>query len=215
MRTRRPWCQTGVPAGIAIAGALLLPLAVWIGWQAAVLATAGVCLLIAIGLQPCRRELDSNRNPRQKLAFGDVKETVYFVLRQPALRSMALAAFVFVGLQAIFTNFTVVYLYEELNYTAVQAGAVLGLTTLVAVPARIFWGVMASTVISARLLLGILKFFWMKQLNRLNAPVKLNGGLQEGSLRSGGDACRIRELPGYSIIQLSAARSCSGSSYRR
>ena len=148
--------QTGVPAGIAIAGALLLPLAVWIGWQAAVLAAAGVCLLIAIGLQPCCRELDSNRNPRQKLAFGDVKGTVYFVLRQPALRSMALAAFVFVGLQAIFTNFTVVYLYEELNYTAVQAGAVLGLTTLVAVPARIFWGVMASTVISARLLLGIL-----------------------------------------------------------
>ena len=148
--------QTGVPAGIAIAGALLLPLAAWIGWQAAVLATAGVCLLIAVGLQPCRRELDSNRNPRQKLSFGDVKETVYFVLRQPALRSMAMAAFVFVGLQAIFTNFTVVYLYEELNYTAVQAGAVLGLTTLVAVPARIFWGVMASTVISARLLLGIL-----------------------------------------------------------
>ncbi|MFP6708971.1 MAG: MFS transporter [Alphaproteobacteria bacterium] len=148
--------QTGVPAGIAIAGALVLPLAVWIGWQAAVLATAGVCLVIALGLQLCRREFDRDRKPDQKLAFGDVKETVRTVLREPGLRTMALAAFVFVGLQAIFTNFTVVYLYEELHYTAVRAGAVLGLTTLVAVPARIFWGVVASTVLPARPLLGIL-----------------------------------------------------------
>ena len=148
--------QTGVPAGIAVAGALLLPLAVWIGWRAAILAAAGVCLLNAISLQLCRREFDSIRNPLQELAFGDVRETVYFVFRQPALRTLAVAAFVFVGLQAIFTNFTVIYLYEELKYTAVQAGTVIGLTTLVAIPARIFWGVMASTMISARSLLGVL-----------------------------------------------------------
>ena len=146
--------QTGVPAGIAIAGVLLLPLAVWIGWRAAILAAAGVCLLIAISLQLCRREFDSIRNPLQELAFGDVRETVYFVFRQPALRTLAVAAFVFVGLQAIFTNFTVIYLYEELKYTAVQAGTVIGLTTLVAIPARIFWGVMASTMISAKVLFG-------------------------------------------------------------
>ena len=148
--------QTGVPAGIAIVGVLLLPLAVWIGWRVAILAAAGVCLLIAISLQLCRREFDSIRNPLQELAFGDVRETVYFVFRQPALRTLAVAAFVFVGLQAIFTNFTVIYLYEELKYTAVQAGTVIGLTTLVAIPARIFWGVMASTMISARSLLGVL-----------------------------------------------------------
>jgi MFS family permease len=148
--------QTGVPAGIAIAGALVLPLSVWIGWQSALLVTAGICLVIAAGLQPCRREFDRDRNPEQKLAFGDVKETVRAVLQQPALRAMAMAAFVFVGLQAIFTNFTVVYLYEELHYTAVEAGAILGLTTLVAVPARIFWGLVASTIMPARPLLGLL-----------------------------------------------------------
>jgi MFS family permease len=148
--------QTGVPAGIAIAGALIVPLAVWIGWQAAVLVTAGICLVIALGLQLCRREFDRDRKPDQKLAFGDVRETVSAVWRTPGLRTMAMAAFVFVGLQAIFTNFTVVYLYEELHYTAVEAGAVLGLTTLVAVPARIFWGVVASTVLPARPLLAIL-----------------------------------------------------------
>ncbi len=148
--------QTGVPAGIAIAGTLVLPLSVWIGWQHAVLVVAGFCLLIVLGLMPCRREFDRNRRPEQKLAFADLGETIRAVLQDPALRGMALAAFVFVGLQSIFTNFTVVYLYEELNYSAVEAGAVLGLTTLVAVPARIFWGIIASTLVPARLLLGIL-----------------------------------------------------------
>jgi MFS family permease len=148
--------QTGVPAGIAIAGVVILPLSEWIGWQQAALAVAALCLLIAVGLAPCRQVFDRNRNPEQKLAFADLKDTVQAVLRDPVLRGMALAAFVFVGLQSIFTNFTVVYLYEELNYSAVEAGAVLGLTTLVAVPARIFWGVVASTVVPARLLLGVL-----------------------------------------------------------
>ncbi|MBT4042054.1 MAG: MFS transporter, partial [Rhodospirillaceae bacterium] len=148
--------QTGVPAGIAIAGALVLPLSVWLGWQNAILAVAGLCLAIALGLQPCRRAFDGNRQPGQKLAFGDLKETVRNVLADPTLRTMALAAFIFVGLQSIFTNFTVVYLYEELHYSLVEAGAILGLSTLVAVPARIFWGVVAATLVPARPLLGIL-----------------------------------------------------------
>ncbi len=148
--------QTGVPAGIAIAGALILPLSVWIGWQQALAVVAGTCLLIALGLAPCRATFDRDRRPEQKLAFGDLKETLLSVWRQPTLRAMAMAAFVFVGLQSIFTNFTVVYLYEQLNYSAVEAGAILGLSTLIAVPARIFWGVVASTLVPARILLALL-----------------------------------------------------------
>lgn len=148
--------QTGVPAGIAIAGALVLPLSVWIGWQQALIVVAVLCQLIALGLEPCRQTFDRDRRPEQKLAFGDMYETIRSVLREPALRAMAMAAFVFVGLQSIFVNFTVVYLYEQMNYPAVEAGAILGLSTLVAVPARIFWGIVASTLVPARLLLGLL-----------------------------------------------------------
>ncbi|MDP6709189.1 MAG: MFS transporter [Alphaproteobacteria bacterium] len=151
--------QTGVPAGIAIAGGLVLPLAVWIGWQWAAVVVAMLCALITIGLEPCRKAFDAERKPDQKLAFGDLWETLYAVLNEPALRAMAMAAFAFVGLQSIFVNFTVVYLYEELSYTAVTAGAILSLATLVAVPARIFWGVVASTLVPPRVLLGILALF--------------------------------------------------------
>ena len=91
--------QTGVPAGIAIAGALILPLSAWIGWQQALFVVAGTCLLIAVGLASCRATFDRDRRPAQKLAFGDLKETLLSVWGQPALRAMALAAFVFVMLR--------------------------------------------------------------------------------------------------------------------
>lgn len=148
--------QSGVPAGIAIAGGLVVPLAAAVGWQRAALAVALVCVLIAFGLQPCRRAFDAERKRDHRFSFGDVRVTVYAVLNEPTLRTMAIAAFAFVGLQSIFTNFTVVYLYEALHYSAVEAGAILSIGTLVAVPARILWGVVASTLVPARLLLAIL-----------------------------------------------------------
>lgn len=148
--------QSGVPAGIAIAGGLVVPLATALGWHVALLVVAGFCAVIGIGLQPCRRPFDRDRRRQQKLSFGDVRITVYSVLNEPTLRTMAMAAFAFVGLQSIFTNYTVVYLYEELDYSAVDAGAILSIGTLVAVPARILWGVVASTLVPASLLLAIL-----------------------------------------------------------
>jgi MFS family permease len=148
--------QSGVPAGIAIAGGLVVPLAETAGWQAAALAVAVLCALIALGLEPCRKAFDADRRPAQKLSFGDLRATVYMALHDPALRVMSLAAFAFVGLQSIFTNYTVVYLYEEVGYSAIEAGAILSIGTLVAVPARILWGVVASTLVPARPLLGVL-----------------------------------------------------------
>jgi len=148
--------QSGVPAGIAIAGGLVVPFAESIGWQGASLAVGLLCALIAVGLEPCRKGFDADRRPGQKLALGDLRATVYMVLHDPALRIMALAAFAFVGLQSIFTNYTVVYLYEEVGYSAVEAGAILSIGTLVAVPARILWGVVASTLVPSRPLLGAL-----------------------------------------------------------
>ena len=148
--------QSGVPAGIAISGGLVVPFAESIGWQGASLAVGLLCALIAVGLEPCRKGFDADRRPGQKLALGDLRATVYMVLHDPALRIMALAAFAFVGLQSIFTNYTVVYLYEEVGYSAVEAGAILSIGTLVAVPARVLWGVVASTLVPSRPLLGAL-----------------------------------------------------------
>ena len=146
--------QSGVPAGVAIAGLVLTPIAVAFGWRAAVLALAVLCLLIAVLLQPVRAEFDSERDPRARPHLGDFVITVREVLAEKELRALAMGAFCFVGMQSIYMNFTITYLHEEMGYDLTEAGSTMGLATMLAVPARVFWGWLGSTYVRPRHLLA-------------------------------------------------------------
>ena len=148
--------QTGTPAGVALSGLILAPIAVAFGWRGAILGLALLCIGIAILLQPVREEFDRDRDPKARPYWRDFITNVRDVLGQLERRVMAMAAFCFVGMQSIYTNFTITYLYEDLNYTLEEAGQVLGLATLLAIPARIFWGWVGSALIQPRALLAAL-----------------------------------------------------------
>ena len=148
--------QTGVPAGVVIASFAAPALALAFGWRAAAVVLGSVCILIALGLQPFRREFDADRRPDHPLTFGSISETFFLVIREPALRLLAGSAFAFIGLQAIYTNFTVVYLTERLGFTLAEAGTALGIATITAVPGRILWGWVGSTLVPPQLLLCLL-----------------------------------------------------------
>ena len=148
--------QTGVPAGVALASFAAPALAEAYGWRTAGLVLAVIALFIAVALQPCRRHFDAERKPSHSIKLAGLKETFLGVLGTPALRALATAAFAFIGLQAVFTSFTVVYLAEELGYSLTAAGAALGFATLIAAPGRIIWGWVSSTWISPNsLLIGL------------------------------------------------------------
>ena len=72
--------QAGVPAGVAIAGFALAPLAVAFGWRWAAAALAVVCVLIGVLLQPLRAEFDRDRDPRVVPRIGDFAASVRDVL---------------------------------------------------------------------------------------------------------------------------------------
>jgi len=145
--------QTGVPAGVVLVSFLVPLITTHYGWRAAGLFFAGLCLLIAVALQPCRKTFDQNRQPDYPLRFSSLADTFLAVLRVPGLRMLAIAAFAFIGLQSIFLNFSVVYLAEELGYELSVAGAALGTATLIALPGRVFWGWVSSVWIKPRTLL--------------------------------------------------------------
>ena len=148
--------QTGVPAGVAISGLILAPLAVAFGWRGTALGLAALCLAIAVLLQPLRARFDGDRDPRARLRLRDFVHSIRDVLGQPERRALAIGAFTFVGMQAIYTSFTITYLYEELDLSLADAGRILGLATILAVPARVFWGWIGSTLVRPRSLLAAL-----------------------------------------------------------
>jgi nitrate/nitrite transporter NarK len=148
--------QTGVPVGLMLAGVVAPALVVAGGWQLALLVIAGLCLLTVVALQPLRARFDIDRNPAQPLSPADIRANVASVLRDPALRAMCVAMFSFVGLQSLFTGFFVLYLVRGLGYDLERAGLVFAIAVAVAVPARIFWGWLASHLVKPATLLALL-----------------------------------------------------------
>jgi predicted MFS family arabinose efflux permease len=170
--------QTGVPVGVMLTGLILPPLAVAFGWGVASVAAGIACCLFGLLLQPIRARYDNDRVPNQPLHWGDAMGTLARVLRDASLRPMAAAGFAFIGLQAVFTTFTVTYLVEVVGQSVETAGSVFGLAMTVAIPARIVWGYIASGRLAPRVLLagfGLSMFVAVAAMGLMTAAWPLAG----------------------------------------
>ncbi|MAH83557.1 MAG: hypothetical protein CBB68_04245 [Rhodospirillaceae bacterium TMED8] len=163
--------QTGVPVGSLIGG-LLIPFLLTISFYSATFktpvhldaygtafVTGLIVYLVAISLQPIREHFDADRDSSIRLTFSGVSETMKFVLSHPQLRDISLGAFAFGGLQSIFAGFFILFLIDGLGYTETEAGSAFAISAFTAVGARIFWGYLGSTLLSARSILGTLGIF--------------------------------------------------------
>lgn len=136
--------QTGVPAGVALGGALLPALALGLGWRYAFMAVALVGVLAALSAQPIRAALDDDREPAWPLTLANVLSPLQTVIRTPALRQLSVLSLLYAAMQVSMTSFLVVYLTEALHWSLVAAGLALTLTTLGGVVGRIAWGALAD-----------------------------------------------------------------------
>jgi nitrate/nitrite transporter NarK len=143
--------QTGVPAGGALAGALVpVVLAVagvaWSQTQIAVLCLVGIALA-----QMLRTELDLGRDPKSRApALAQLTRPIRFVLANDRLRRLALCTLVFSAVQVCLTSYLVSFLTKDLTWTLVAAGLALAVTNIAGVCGRIVWGVLADRTGSAR-----------------------------------------------------------------
>ena len=148
--------QTGVPAGAALAGALLPALLLVAGWRPALLAVAALGVVVALAAQPVRGNLDADRDPKRPLTFAGVFAPLRQVVAHPRLRDLALLGFFYAAAQVSLVSFLVVYLAEAHGRSLVTAGAALSVTTLGGVAGRIAWGIVADrTRAPARVLAGL------------------------------------------------------------
>jgi len=148
--------QTGVPAGAALAGALLPATALALGWQSAfwLIAMSGIC--IAIVAQSARATLDTEHTPGRSLNVSAVLAPLKRVLGTPALRELAITAFVYAALQVCLMSFLVVYLTETLSFSLVAAGFALTAANLGGIIGRIAWGAVADGYVAPRVLLALI-----------------------------------------------------------
>lgn len=136
--------QTGVPAGTALAGALMPGLALLVGWRGAFVGLALVGLLVVAAAETTRKALDRRHAVDTPFSLRSLVAPLRIVARTPALREMVLVGFTFAAVQVSLTSFLVIYVNEVLQWSLVTAGLALTCATTAAVAGRIFWGIVAD-----------------------------------------------------------------------
>lgn len=149
--------QTGVPVGGMLAGLLVPSMDMWMGWQAAVLMVALLCVVCALAVSPLRAQLDEDRNPtiRPSLVKSFI-EPIKLVFAQRSLRILAAVSFLFAITQLSLTTYLVTFLYEDLGWGLVAAGLALTVAQAAGVGGRILWGWVADNWLgSGYMLIGV------------------------------------------------------------
>jgi MFS family permease len=148
--------QTGVPAGGALAGALVPVLILAFGWQWGAVAIGGACLALALAIGAVRGRYDLDLDPRAPVSLRSALAPVRLALREPRLRQMCIAGFVYGGVQITLVTYLVTFLVESFGLSLVLAGLVMAVAQVASVTGRIVWGVLADRAFRRRTMLGLL-----------------------------------------------------------
>lgn len=147
--------QTGVPLGGIVAGLTLPTVALVVGWQAALVVAAALCVALCLLMIAVRRRWDDDRNPNAPIS-GNLFSSVQMIWRSPPLRALSLAGFCFGAVQLSLMTFAVTMLVQEVGFSLIEAGAALSLIQASGVSGRLFWGWLADRWQNALLVLIVI-----------------------------------------------------------
>lgn len=148
--------QTGVPAGAALAGALLPALALAVGWRFAFLAVAAIGIAVVVAAEPTRRALDRRNPGRKVLSLSAILAPLRLILRTPSILKLSLTGCAFAAVQTCLSSFLVVYFTDALGWSVVAAGLALTCASVAAVPGRMIWGAIADRTRAATRVLMVI-----------------------------------------------------------
>mgnify|MGYP002628369270 CR=1 FL=1 len=149
--------QTGVPLGGMIAGALVPSLDIAIGWQLAFISSGVACLLCAWAVQPLRAGLDDDRDPTVKPSLAaSVVQPLRLIFEHTGLRALSMTSFLFAVCQMSLMAYLVTFLFEDLGWSLVAAGAALTVAQAGGVIGRILWGYVADRWLTPTVMLIVI-----------------------------------------------------------
>ena len=139
--------QIGVPLGGVLGALILPPLALAIGWRAALLAELGPLLLLLGLMELPRQRWDADRDPHARV-LGRTLLAPFALLRDPRIRRLSVASFVYSGTQLCFVAFMTVQLTTTGGFDLVSAGRMLAVYQVAATLSRPIWGWIADRLLS-------------------------------------------------------------------
>ncbi len=148
--------QTGVPAGGALAGALVPVLILAVGWQWGAAAIGAACLMLAIAIGAVRARYDHDLDPGAPVSLRSALAPVRLVLADRRLRQLCLTGVVYGGVQITLVTYLVTFLVESFALSLVLAGLVMAVAQVASVIGRVLWGVLADRAMKRRTMLGLL-----------------------------------------------------------
>ncbi len=147
--------QIGVPLGGVLAGLLMVPLTVRFGWRLALLCQAVPVLILLLVMQVPRGRWDSDRDPARAIFRTGLLAPMQMLRESAAIRRLALASFVYTGLQLCFITFMTVHLTSKAGFDLIRAGQALAAYQIAAVLSRPIWGWLADNLLAAHRLLAL------------------------------------------------------------
>ena len=147
--------QIGVPLGGVLAALVLPPVALQLGWKNAILLEAVPAIVLLLLLQRPRQNWDRDRDPASAVLRGSLAGIAELLRGHSALQRLALASFVYSGLQLCFVAFMTVHLTAKTDFDLIDAGRALATYQITGVVTRPIWGWLADGLVSARKLLAV------------------------------------------------------------
>jgi MFS family permease len=147
--------QIGVPLGGVLAGLVMVPLTLAVGWREALLWLAAPVAALLLLVQIPRRRWDADRNPARAIGGGRLAAPLALLGESAAFRRLAFASFVYSGLQLCFIAFMTVHLTSRAGFDLVAAGQGLAVYQVSGVVTRPIWGWLADRFVPARVLLAV------------------------------------------------------------
>lgn len=142
--------QAGAPAGGALAGLLIAPVAGRFGWEAGLSIGMLVGVLAALVIAPLRGRMDVERDPTRPIGpralfrWHTLREPVVSLLADPLLIPITLLGASFAVVQGNLFSFGVTYLATDRGLTLAQAGLAYACMQGAGVFARVFLGWLAD-----------------------------------------------------------------------
>ncbi|MGI9522363.1 MAG: MFS transporter [Hyphomicrobiaceae bacterium] len=150
--------QTGMPAGAALAGAILPLLIATYDWRIAIAFTGGLAIVIAMAIQPLQGQFSATGDDPRQISLGSIIDPLKLVWWDARLRCLICVGLVYGGSQVAIATFFVIHLTSTLAMPLEIAGLMYTALQLSAVAGRLIWGGIAGQLVPGNYVLVGLGF---------------------------------------------------------